>query len=163
MDNEVRVGIGYDVHCFAEGRRCVLGGVEIPYPLGLLGHSDADVLAHAVADALLGAVGEPDIGFYFPPEDASIEGVSSMEILKKVAEVVAGKGGHVVNIDATVIAEEPKILKHVPAMREAMGAALGLEAGRIGIKATSNERMGFIGRGEGVAAMAVASVAVGRG
>jgi len=160
MESETRVGIGYDVHRFAEGRRCVLGGVEIPHVFGLLGHSDADVLVHAIADALLGAVGEADIGYYFPPEEASIEGISSLEILRRVAEVVRGKGGRIVNIDATLIAEAPKIAPHVPAMRACLCGVLGLGEERMGIKATTNERMGFVGRGEGIAAMAVASVLV---
>ena len=153
-----RSGIGYDVHRFAAGRPCILGGVEIPHPLGLDGHSDADVLCHAIADALLGAAGEPDIGHFFPPSDESIRGISSLEILRRVAARVAEKGGRIGNVDSTLIAEAPKILPHVPAMKEKVASALGLEPGQVGIKATTNEGMGFLGRREGIAAMAVAAV-----
>jgi 2-C-methyl-D-erythritol 2,4-cyclodiphosphate synthase len=155
-----RSGIGYDVHPFADGRRLVLGGVEIPHHRGLAGHSDADVLCHAIADALLGAVGEPDIGYWFPPSEASIEGISSLLILAKAAERVAALGGRIENIDSTLIAEAPKVMPHVPAMKAAMAAALGMEPQAIGIKATTNERMGFVGREEGIAALAVVSVAL---
>ena len=151
-------GIGYDVHRFVEGRPLILGGVEIPHTHGLDGHSDADVLAHAIADAVLGAIGERDIGFHFPNSDQSIRGISSLEILRKVAALVVEKGGRIVNIDGTVIAEEPKISPHVAAMRANLASALGLEPRRVGVKATTNERMGFLGRGEGIAALAVASV-----
>ncbi len=153
-----RVGIGYDVHQLCEGRPLILGGVEIAHERGLLGHSDADVLAHAIADAVLGALGEPDIGHFFPPTDASIEGISSLEILRKCAEICATKNGKIANIDATLIAEAPKIRPHVEAMKQRLGEALGLPPECIGIKATTNEKLGFLGRGEGMAAMAVASV-----
>jgi len=155
-----RSGIGYDVHAFAEGRPLVLGGITIPHDRGLAGHSDADVLCHAIADAILGAIGEPDIGYWFPPTEASIEGICSLKILEKAAELVALAGGRIENIDSTLIAEEPKVMKHAPAMKAAIAGSLGLEPGDIGIKATTNEAMGFIGRGEGIAAMAVASVAM---
>ena len=155
-----RSGIGYDVHQFAEGRQLVLGGVNIPHTRGLAGHSDADVLAHAIADAILGAIGEPDIGYWFPPTDESIEGISSLKILEKAAELVRAKGGFIENIDSSLVAEEPKVMPHAPAMKEAIGKALGLEAGDIGIKATTNETMGFVGRGEGIAALASASIAL---
>lgn len=155
-----RVGIGYDVHRFAEGESLVLGGVEIAHDKGLQGHSDADVLSHAIADAVLGAVGAPDIGHYFPPEDIRIRGISSLEILKKARDVVAGKGGEIVNVDSTLIGEEPKIAAYVDGMKAKIGEALGLAPHLIGIKATTNERMGFIGRGEGIAAMAVCGVSV---
>ena len=151
-------GIGYDVHQLVEGRALILGGVEIPHTHGLDGHSDADVLAHAIADAVLGAIGERDIGFHFPNTDQSIRGISSLEILRKVAALVAKKGGRVINIDATLIAEAPKISPHVAAMRANLAAALGLDPKRVGVKATTNEGMGFLGRGEGIAALAVASV-----
>jgi len=151
-------GIGYDVHRFIEGRPLILGGVEIAHTHGLDGHSDADVLAHAIADAVLGAIGERDIGFHFPNTDNSIRGISSLEILRKAGELVKELGGRVINIDATLIAEAPKISPHVIAMRENLAAALGLDPRRVGVKATTNERMGFLGRGEGIAAMAVASV-----
>jgi|TARA_B110000116_G_C16790675_1_gene563561 2-C-methyl-D-erythritol 2,4-cyclodiphosphate synthase len=155
-----RSGIGYDVHRLVEGRPLVLGGVNIPWDKGLDGHSDADVLSHAIADAILGAVGAPDIGYFFPPSDESIKGISSMSILQKAAQEVANRGGTIINIDSSLIAEEPKILTHADAMKENISQALGLEIEQIGIKATTNERMGFVGKGEGMAAMAVASVEV---
>lgn len=154
------VGIGYDVHQFAEGRPLILGGVEIPHTLGLDGHSDADVLTHAIADAILGAIGERDIGQHFPNSDESIRGISSLEILRKVGDLVTERGGRVLNIDATLIAEAPKINPHVAQMRANLAGTLGLNVARVGVKATTNERMGFVGRGEGIAAMAVASVEV---
>ena len=138
----------------------MLGGVHIPWDKGLDGHSDADVLSHAIADAILGAVGAPDIGYFFPPSDESIKGISSMSILQKAAEEVANRGGKIINIDSSLIAEEPKILTHADAMKENISQALGLEIEQIGIKPTTNERMGFVGKGEGMAAMAVASVEV---
>jgi 2-C-methyl-D-erythritol 2,4-cyclodiphosphate synthase len=151
-------GIGYDVHRFAEGRPLILGGVEIPHSHGLEGHSDADVLAHAIADAVLGAIGERDIGFHFPNSDQSIRGISSLEILRKAAALVTERGGRVVNIDATLIAEAPKIGPHAAEMRAKLAESLGIEERRVGVKATTNEGMGFLGRGEGIAALAVASV-----
>ena len=156
-----RSGIGYDVHAFAEGRLLTLGGIVIPHDRGLAGHSDADVLCHAIADAILGAIGEPDIGYWFPPTDPSIEGISSLKILEKAAELVRGKGGQIENIDSTLIAEEPRVMKHAPAMKAQIAKALGIEPDAVGIKATTNEAMGFIGRREGIAAMAVASVGMG--
>jgi 2-C-methyl-D-erythritol 2,4-cyclodiphosphate synthase len=153
-----RTGTGYDAHRLVEGRRLVLGGVEIPHPLGLDGHSDADVLCHAIADALLGAAGEPDIGHFFPPSDESIRGISSLEILRRVKFVIAGKGARVNNLDATLVAERPKILPHLAQMKANIAAALGLEPSQVGIKATTNERMGFAGREEGMCALAVACI-----
>lgn len=157
---EYRSGIGYDVHQFAEGRKCILGGVEIPHHVGLLGHSDADVLAHAIADAVLGALGLPDIGYYFPPEEASIEGISSLKILEKCAELAAEKGARIINVDSMLIAEAPKVMKHRDAMVTNLSTALSLSPDRVNIKATTNEKMGFVGREEGIAAMASASVAL---
>lgn len=151
-------GIGYDVHRLVEERALILGGVEIPHTHGLEGHSDADVLSHAIADAVLGAIGERDIGFHFPNTDQSIRGISSLEILRKVASLVVEKGGRLLNIDATLIAEAPKISPHVAAMRANLAQVLGLDPKRVGVKATTNELMGFLGRGEGMAALAVASV-----
>lgn len=153
-----RSGIGYDVHQYAEGRAFVLGGVTIPHHKGLKGHSDADVLCHAIADAVLGAMGEPDIGYWFPPADASIEGISSLKILEKVAEIATSKGVVIENVDSSVIAEAPKVNPHREAMKKNIAAALGITPDRVGVKATTNERLGFVGREEGVAAMAVASV-----
>jgi len=151
-------GIGYDVHRFAEGRPLVLGGVTIPHSHGLEGHSDADVLSHAIADAVLGAMGKPDIGYYFPPGDAACAGISSLKILEKCRELAAEEGLKIINVDSTLIAEAPKVLPHREAMRENIGEALGIPAARVGVKATTNELMGFIGRQEGIAAMAVAHV-----
>lgn len=151
-------GLGYDIHRFTEGRALVLGGVEIPHDRGLEGHSDADVLSHAIADAVLGAIGEQDIGHHFPNTDPSIRGISSLEILEKAANLARARGARINSIDATVIAEAPKIAPHVFVMRERIAAALGLPAARVAVKATTNEGLGSIGRGEGIAAMAVASV-----
>ena len=157
-----RTGIGYDVHPYAEGRPFILGGVDIPHHKGLKGHSDADVLCHAIADAVLGALGEPDIGYWFPPTDQSIAGISSLKILEKVAEIAAGKGATIENVDSTVIAEAPKVNPHREAMKQHIAAALRITPDRVGVKATTNERLGFVGREEGVAAMAVACVSLAR-
>ena len=154
----IATGIGYDVHRLVVDRTLVLGGVVIPHPLGLDGHSDADVLCHAIADALLGAAGEPDIGHLFPNTDPSIRGISSLEILRRVRALLDEKSIRLHNIDATLIAEEPKISPHLALMKERVGAALGLPPARIGIKATTNESMGFLGRSEGMAALATACV-----
>ena len=154
----IRCGNGYDAHRLATGRKLVLGGVEIPHDRGLDGHSDADVLCHAIADALLGAIGENDIGHHFPNTDESIRGISSLDILAKVRALLNEKNARVVNVDATLIAEAPKVAPHISAMREKIAAALQLDSARIGIKATTNEGLGAIGRGEGMAAMAVAIV-----
>ena len=152
------VGTGYDVHAFAEGRKLILGGVEIPHTHGLDGHSDADVLCHAIADAILGAIGERDIGHHFPNNDPTIRGMSSLEIVRKAASLVTAAGGKLNNIDSCLIAEAPKIGPHIAAMKANLARVLGLTEQRVGIKATTNERMGFLGRGEGMAATAVASV-----
>ena len=149
-------GLGYDIHRFAAGRPLILGGVEIPHDFGLEGHSDADVLSHAIADAVLGAIGEQDIGHHFPNTDPSIRGISSLEILEKAANLARSRGAHLNSIDATVIAEAPKIAPHVFPMRERIAAALGLPAARVAVKATTNEGLGSIGRGEGIAGMAEA-------
>jgi 2-C-methyl-D-erythritol 2,4-cyclodiphosphate synthase len=151
-------GIGYDVHRFVVGRPLVLGGVTIPHTHGLDGHSDADVLIHAIADAILGAIGEKDIGHHFPNTDPAYFGISSVELLKQVMVVLKAAGGRLVNIDSSLIAEAPKIGPHIDEMREILASALGLPLTRVGIKATTNERMGFVGREEGIAAFAVASV-----
>jgi 2-C-methyl-D-erythritol 2,4-cyclodiphosphate synthase len=153
-----RVGIGYDVHQFKEGRKLVIGGITIPHDKGLEGHSDADVLAHAVADALLGAIGEADIGKHFPVNDPRWDGIDSMVILEVVANLVRRDGSNIVNIDSTIIAQAPKMAPHIATMKTRMAEALHIRPYQIGIKATTNEHMGFIGRGEGIAAMAVVSV-----
>jgi len=152
------VGIGYDVHQFEEGRPCILGGVEIEHTHGLKGHSDADVLCHAIADAILGALGLPDIGYYFPPSDPTIEGISSLKIVAKAADLAKEMGAEIINIDSTMVAEAPKVLPHAEAMKMNLSKALGISTKLIGIKATTNETMGFLGRKEGMVAMATASV-----
>jgi len=155
-----RSGIGYDVHRLEADRPLVLGGVKFTHPhgLGLAGHSDADVLCHAIADAVLGAAGLQDIGHYFPNTDPSLRGISSLEILRRVTGILAGEGARIVNVDSSLIAEEPRIGPFVPEMRERIARALGLEPNRVGVKATTNESLGFLGRGEGIAALATASV-----
>jgi 2-C-methyl-D-erythritol 2,4-cyclodiphosphate synthase len=153
-----RSGIGYDVHRLVQGRRLILGGIEIPYLLGLEGHSDADVLSHAIADALLGAICAGDIGQHFPNTDESLRGISSIEILKRVAALLAEKKARVVNVDATIIVEAPKIAPYVPVMRQKIANAIGVSESSVSLKATTNEKLGPIGRGEGIAAMAIATV-----
>lgn len=160
MMDDIRVGSGFDVHAFAEGRPLILGGVHIPDETGLAGHSDADVLLHAIADALLGAAGLPDIGHYFPPGDPRYKDAGSQELLRQVYEFIRKEGfGRIVNVDATVIAEEPKLQPFIEPMKSKIAKVLSLEYGRIGIKATTTEKLGFIGRKEGIAAMAVVLVA----
>jgi 2-C-methyl-D-erythritol 2,4-cyclodiphosphate synthase len=152
----MRIGIGYDIHRFQEGRPLVLGGVALPAETGLAGHSDADVLLHAVIDALLGAAGRGDIGQRYPPDDPAYAGADSRLLLAEVAAELAEAGLRPESLDATVIAERPKLAPHLPAMRAAIAAAAGLPAERVNVKATTNEGIGEIGRGEGVAAVAVA-------
>lgn len=154
----IRCGIGYDVHRLAKGRRLILGGVEIAHSRGLEGHSDADVLSHAIADALLGAIAAGDIGQHFPNTDESIRGISSIEILRHVTALLAKNKARATNVDVTILAEAPKITPHIPAMRKIIAQAIGVHESRIGIKATTNEGLGAIGRSEGIAAMAVAIV-----
>jgi 2-C-methyl-D-erythritol 2,4-cyclodiphosphate synthase len=151
-------GIGYDVHRLVAGRRLVLGGIEIPHSHGLEGHSDADVVTHAISDALLGAAGDRDIGHYFPNSDPSIKGIDSQEILKRVQIILMTKQLAIVNIDCSVIAEEPKLAPHISGMRARLSETLGIPVERIGIKATTSEGLGFVGRGEGIAALAVVSL-----
>ncbi len=153
------VGIGYDSHRLLAGRRMVIGGVEIPGELGLDGHSDADVLAHAVTDALLGAAGLGDIGEHFPDTDERWRGADSMQLLAEVLESVHNAGLQVVNVDCTVVMERPKLAPHRQAIRERLADALGLDVGRVNVKASTGEGIGFVGRGEGVAALAVAGLA----
>src|SRR5215813_14450734 len=160
MAMSVRCGIGYDVHRLVEGRKLILGGVEIAHSRGLEGHSDADVLSHAIADALLGAIGAGDIGQHFPNTDVSIRGISSMEILKRVGKLLTERNTRVVNVDATVIAEAPKLAPHAPAMRQNIAAAIGVNESDVSVKATTNEKLGPIGQGEGIAAIAIATIEV---
>ena len=149
---DLRIGQGYDVHAFAEGRRLVLGGVDIPHVRGLLGHSDADVLAHAVADALLGGIRGGDIGKLFPDSDARYAGADSTALLRQVTAVLAEAGWTIVNVDATVAAQAPRLAPFILEMRERLAAAMGLDAGRVSVKATTEEGLGFTGSGEGIAA-----------
>jgi 2-C-methyl-D-erythritol 2,4-cyclodiphosphate synthase len=160
MEKLIRSGIGYDVHRLEADLPLILGGVQLVHPqgLGLKGHSDADVLCHAIADAILGAAGLLDIGHYFPNTDDALRGISSLEILRRVAGILSGEGARLINVDSTLIAEEPRIAPFVAEMRECIAAALGLDSSRVGVKATTNECLGFLGRGEGIAAMATASV-----
>ena len=154
----IHVGIGYDVHQLVEGRKLILGGVDIPHTKGLDGHSDADALMHAITDAVLGAIGEGDIGQFFPNTDPRWKGAPSRIFLEEAARQVALRNGRLVNVDASLIAQAPKLMPHVQAMKVNIAAALGLDPRKVGIKATTNEKMGFVGREEGIAAMAVASV-----
>jgi len=154
----VHVGIGYDVHQLVAGRKLILGGVEIPHSKGLAGHSDADALMHAICDAVLGALGEEDIGHFFPNTDPRWKDAPSRVFLEAAARQVASRKGKIVNVDATVIAEAPKIYPHIAEMKKRIATALGVTEKQVGVKATTNERMGFIGREEGIAAMAVAGV-----
>lgn len=151
-----RVGSGFDVHRLVEGRKCILGGVEIPHPLGLLGHSDADVLLHALSDALLGALGLGDIGAHFPDTDPRYKGADSLMLLAEVGKLVASRGWDVGNLQGTVICEAPKVRPHVEAMRANIARALEIEIDQVAIQGTTTEKLGFTGRGEGIAAQAVA-------
>jgi 2-C-methyl-D-erythritol 2,4-cyclodiphosphate synthase len=153
-----RTGIGYDVHRFTEGRRLILGGVEIPHDRGLQGHSDADVIAHAAMDAVLGACGCSDIGTYFPDTDAAFKGADSLQLARQVAAIVAEQGFELHGLDLMVLAEEPRLKPHVPAMRDRLAEAFGLRSEQVGLKATTNETMGWVGRREGIACLASAIV-----
>ncbi|MDD3705088.1 MAG: 2-C-methyl-D-erythritol 2,4-cyclodiphosphate synthase [Clostridiaceae bacterium] len=153
-----RVGNGYDVHRLIDARKLILGGVEIPYEKGLLGHSDADVLVHSVMDALLGACGESDIGIHFPDHDISYKGISSLVLLKKVKDILDSKEYHISNIDSTIIAEKPKLSPYIDEMKGNIAAVLQLDKDCIGIKATTSESLGFAGRGEGIAVHSVACI-----
>ena len=154
----MRVGMGYDVHKLTEGRKLILGGVEIPYEKGLLGHSDADVLLHAIMDALLGAASLGDIGKHFPDTDPKYKGISSMKLLEHVAGLIAEKGYIVENIDATIIAQKPKMAPHIPQMRKNMADALGIPESKINVKATTEEGLGFTGSGEGISSQAICAL-----
>jgi 2-C-methyl-D-erythritol 2,4-cyclodiphosphate synthase len=151
----IRVGQGFDVHQLVEGRKCIIGGVDIPFEKGLLGHSDADVLLHAVTDAILGALGKGDIGKHFPDSDAAYKDADSVELLREVWRMVREEGYILGNLDCTIIAQRPKMAPHIPAMITCMSAVLEAEPSQINVKATTTEQLGFTGRGEGVAAQAV--------
>jgi 2-C-methyl-D-erythritol 2,4-cyclodiphosphate synthase len=153
-----RSGIGYDLHRLAEGRKLILGGVELPFPKGPVGHSDGDALAHALCDALLGAAGLGDIGTHFPDTDPKWKDVSSLRFLEHIRDLLAGRGFRIVHIDAIVIAEKPKLGPHFPAMREALAKSLGIAPSTINLKAKTNESVDAIGRGEAIAAHAIATL-----
>jgi 2-C-methyl-D-erythritol 2,4-cyclodiphosphate synthase len=152
---DLRIGHGFDVHAFAAERKLIIGGVDIPHPFGLAGHSDADVLLHAICDALLGAAGLGDIGRHFPDNDPRFKGIDSRELLRDVAKRIRDLGWSAVNVDATIIAQAPKMAPHVATMVAQIAADLGIEPGRVNVKATTTEKLGFTGRGEGIAAEAV--------
>jgi 2-C-methyl-D-erythritol 2,4-cyclodiphosphate synthase len=154
----MRVGLGYDAHRLVTGRPLILGGVEIPHALGLLGHSDADVLTHAIGDALLGAVGAGDLGTHFPDKDPAYEGISSLILLERIMGIVRDHGFAPQNVDATLVAQAPRLAPHIPAMQANLAPILGLTPADVNIKATTTEHMGFTGRGEGMAAYAVVLV-----
>ncbi len=156
--SDIRVGHGYDVHRLTEGRKLILGGVEIPWEKGLLGHSDADVLAHGVMDALLGAAGLGDIGRHFPDTDPAYSGADSLELLARVAGLLGERGWSVGNVDATILAQRPKLAPHIPQMAENLAKAMGVPPDRVNVKATTEEGLGFTGSGEGMAAHAVALI-----
>jgi 2-C-methyl-D-erythritol 2,4-cyclodiphosphate synthase len=152
----MRIGNGYDVHRLVEGRKLVLGGVDVPYTKGLLGHSDADVLLHALSDAILGAIGEGDIGKHFPDTDPAYKGADSIKLLRHVMDLAAAKGYRIGNIDATIVAQRPKLAPFIQQMKSNIAAALSTEEDRVNVKATTTEELGFAGRGEGIASYAVA-------
>jgi 2-C-methyl-D-erythritol 2,4-cyclodiphosphate synthase len=154
----MRIGFGYDSHRFSEGRRLILGGVEVNYERGLLGHSDADALIHAIVDAILGALGEGDIGRHFPDTDPNLKGISSLVMLKRAADLAVQRGYYVNNVDSTVILEKPRLSPSIEEMRRNIARVLGTDSSRVNVKAKTNEKMGFIGRGEGIAAFAVVTL-----
>ncbi|MBR2559905.1 MAG: 2-C-methyl-D-erythritol 2,4-cyclodiphosphate synthase [Firmicutes bacterium] len=156
----IRVGTGFDAHRFAEGRKLILGGVEIPFELGLEAHSDGDVAVHALMDALLGAAGLPDIGRLFPDNDPAYEGACSLELLKRVMSLLREKGFGLGNADIVLICQKPRLAGYIDSMREAVSGALGCDPGLVGIKATTTEHMGFTGRGEGIAAQAAVLIEI---
>lgn len=158
----LHIGHGYDVHAFAEGRRLILGGVDIPHTRGLDGHSDADVLAHALMDALLGAMRAEDIGQLFPDNDPAYEGADSLVLLARVADLARERGYTIVDVDCTIAAQAPKMAPHRDAMRQNLADAMGIEKAQVGVKATTTERLGFVGREEGIAAWAIALLDDGR-
>ena len=155
---QLRVGCGYDVHKLVEGRKLILCGVDVPYELGLLGHSDADVALHALMDALLGAVALGDIGKHFPDTDERFKGADSMKLTEHVVKLLSERGWQINNVDVTIIAQRPKLAGFIPAMRENVARVLGVDAEAVNVKATTTEKLGFTGRGEGIASEAVASI-----
>ena len=155
---DIRVGHGYDVHKLTEGRKLIIGGVDIPHEKGLLGHSDADVLLHAIADALLGGAALGDIGQHFPDNDSTYKGIDSKILLKHVCELLTNKGYSIGNIDSIIVAQHPKLMPHIPAMRQALANVMDIDISQISIKATTTEHLGFEGREEGISAQAVALI-----
>lgn len=153
-----KIGFGFDAHRFSEGRKLILGGIEIPYRIGLAGHSDADVLTHAICDALLGAMGEGDIGTHFPDSDPRYKDMSSLSFLREIMETLNSEGYEIGNIDCTIVCESPRITPHVPAIKDSLARITGLSGKALSVKATTSDRMGFTGRGEGIAAYAVAII-----
>lgn len=151
----IRIGQGFDVHQLVEGRKCIIGGVEIPYEKGLLGHSDADVLLHAISDAILGALGQGDIGKHFPDTDPAYEGADSVKLLERVWELAKRMGYRLGNVDSTIIAQKPKMAPYIPQMAEVIARTLEADVSAVNVKATTTEKLGFTGRGEGIAAQAV--------
>ena len=158
MNGELRIGIGYDVHSLAPERRLVLGGIDIPFDKGLSGWSDADVLTHAIMDALLGAAALGDIGSHFTPGDLQLKDISSLVLLERVKDELAEKGWQVNNVDATVLAERPKLRDYIDRMRQQLSQTLGINISRVSVKASTSDQLGFVGRGEGIAAYAVATL-----
>ena len=158
MDESDRIGTGFDIHRLVEGRKLILGGVEVPFEKGLLGHSDSDVLTHAVCDALLGAAALGDIGSHFPDSDERFKGASSLDLLARVVELLTARGYRIANIDATVMAERPKLAPHIPMMREHLASRLGIAVEQVSVKAKTAEGLESIGRGEAMAAQAVALI-----
>ena len=156
--NRMRIGMGYDVHRLVAARKLILGGVEIPYELGLLGHSDADVLLHAIMDALLGAAGMGDIGYHFPDNDPQYRGISSLLLLKKVAALLQAEGFRPINLDAVIVAEKPKLAPNIEKMRRNIASAIGMAMSAVNVKATTTEGLGFAGTGEGIAAYSAVSI-----
>jgi 2-C-methyl-D-erythritol 2,4-cyclodiphosphate synthase len=154
--SSIRIGNGYDVHRLVEGRKLILGGVQVPHSMGLDGHSDADALVHALCDALLGAIGGGDIGVYFPDTDPEWKGISSLLLLKEVMQMCRGKGFEIANADTVIVAQKPKLASHLPEMKKNIASAMNIEIEQINIKATTTEKLGFAGREEGIAAYAVA-------
>jgi 2-C-methyl-D-erythritol 2,4-cyclodiphosphate synthase len=159
MADDLRVGIGFDAHAFADGRRLVLAGVEVPHARGLAGHSDADLIAHAVTDALLGAAGGEDIGSLFPSDDPKLEGASSLALLTEAWRALAGQGWSIVNVDAIVIMQQPQLSPYRDAMRDSLAEALAIDRSRVTVRASTTDQLGFTGRGEGAACQAVALLA----
>ena len=155
---QLRVGCGYDVHKLVEGRKLILCGVEVPYELGLVGHSDADVALHALMDALLGAAALGDIGKHFPDTDERFKGADSMKLTEHIVKLLTERGWQINNVDVTIIAQRPKLVGFIPAMRENVAKVLGIDADAVNVKATTTEKLGFTGRGEGIASEAVASI-----